>query len=507
VLLGGVVALLATAVAGAGDVSWVGPANGQWNVGTNWSGGEVPQAADNVTIAGAAVNVSDARMVSGSFVLTDNALLLVDGESASFQATGTTTLSNGRVSVMDGAMASFPNATEYRWTLCEPELIFQVVNPDSVLSLPGLTSIEVDAPGCDDLQASILVSDDALLELDALESVVAAEGQKVAISWLVGGETATPNLETLDRAFLLVGEGSAVALPALSALTNSFLTVNAGGMFAANGLTAAEDCVFTLAGAEGAEFALLRSITSCLLTFSSTGTVTLPELLSIRDSNVSIGDGITLSMPKLNALEGIGELFAFATVGTGAVSAPSLTTVRNMVFVASLGSTLSLPSVQTMHWDLCEGGALLTTSMGSTIDFSGLRSITIQNSGCPGLGYPISATGDSSIDLSGLTTVTAPAGQFVSFFSSNTGTVIDVSSLVTFNALIVSFFENDGGRILRAGSGGEGEGEGEGEGGAGCPAPSKAGRSARASVLGDLFLIGGVLGLLGAARRKTLQGR
>ena len=500
-----VVALLAPAAVRAADVSWIGPSVGQWHVEANWSGGAVPAPEDNVTIEGATVSVSDMRVLEGAFTLSANAMLLVNGAEASFEALGSTALSDGRVSVGGGAMAAFPGAVEYEWTLASQELIFHVSGEGSFLDLPGLTSVTINGPAGESLLQNFTASAGGMLDLSGLETITAVEGQQLTLTLITGGQILLPSLASMDRGFLLLTASTTADLPMLEGLFNSTILVPEGGRVTANALRTAENTIFSLGGLGAVEFPKLETLTSSQLSINGTGRVSLPALTALRNTNVSLGNDSFLNVPELITLEAA-EIVAFFTAnGTGAVSAPKLRAARNIAFAASDGAVLNLPRVESYTWDLCEGGiAFSTGGAGSTLNFSGLRTFTVETTACTGQGFPIGASGGSMIDLSGLRTIATPAGQFVTFLASNAGTVIDLSSLSSYNVAMVTFLELDSGRIIRSGGGGGGgEGEGEGEGevpGGGCPAP---GAGARSSAAGDGILIAALLAAFGLARRRT----
>ena len=99
-------------IATAADITWVGPAQGNWDEPTNWSSDTNPLSTDSVTISTATVTINTAVTLSGAFILNSSALLVVDGATASFTATGTT-IENATLQALNGGQGSFPNLTSY----------------------------------------------------------------------------------------------------------------------------------------------------------------------------------------------------------------------------------------------------------------------------------------------------------------------------------------------------------------------------------------------------------
>lgn len=505
-------ALLCAAGTQAVDVSWTGPDIGQWHVGSNWSGGSVPLPGDDVTINGASVGVTDERRIDGTFTLTNGAELRVSGEFGSFTATGETSINNGRLSVQGGALLDLSRATEYVWSLCEQSQIVFVNGEGSVLDLSGVQQLSMSVPSCGEIQSSMVITSGGLIDFSGLETISSPSAQTLAINLLVGGQMIAPNLSAitgtenaLDGLFLLTGEGVALELPALTSMESTTLVMS-GGTFTANGLVEAIDCLLGAGGDGTLSLDALETMRGGGLTIGLESGLTLPELTLLSDTFVLLSDLSVLNVPKLAVVEGVDDMTFFTAAGRVDLNAPVLATARNVAFAhTSLveESTLDLTALRTYTWDLCKGGVPFTVSgAGATINASGLRTVSIAYASCLdlALGYNFGATLGGRLDLSGLTTVNAPLGQFVTFLAANAGTVIDVSSLVTFNPVIVSFFENDGGRIIRAGGGGgEGEGEGEGEGKLpGCYAGGPAGGMGA----GDALLVLGLMGAIALSSRS-----
>src|SRR5687768_3341992 len=86
--------LLVAPAARAASISWDGPALGVWTVPANWSTDTVPTAVDVVTISGATVGISDARVVAGLTLANDGRVNVV-GIGASLGVTGPANVDNG----------------------------------------------------------------------------------------------------------------------------------------------------------------------------------------------------------------------------------------------------------------------------------------------------------------------------------------------------------------------------------------------------------------------------
>jgi hypothetical protein len=134
--------------------------------------------------------------------------------------------------------------------------------------------------------------------------------------------------------------------------------------------------------------------------------------------------------------------------------------MRNVIVSAAQGAMLDLSSLRTYTWDVCFASAIFTTgSAGSLIDVSGLQTLNINLPNCDVTGFPSTAIQGSMIDFSSLRTISITGGNHVvTFFASDPGTVIDLSQLRTFPVLLVTFFEQNGGVILRFTGGGNGDG-------------------------------------------------
>ncbi|MFP5042343.1 fibronectin type III domain-containing protein [Parasediminibacterium sp. JCM 36343] len=96
--------LLFTASAFAAAKSWTAGASGLWNTASNWNGGTVPVAGDDVTISGAyTITVSGTAAVANTVTLASGATLFIDG-TATGQLTisGSTVTTTGYLNIVTG---------------------------------------------------------------------------------------------------------------------------------------------------------------------------------------------------------------------------------------------------------------------------------------------------------------------------------------------------------------------------------------------------------------------
>ncbi len=458
VIVGLACGLLASAPSFGADVTWVGPAVGNWDVGTNWSGGAVPAQDDNVTILEATVFVRDIRQIDGAFTVGQNGVIGVMGTDASLTVTGPTALDDGRMSATDGGVLDLSQAQSLLWSRCQSNSLIHVVGAGSFLDLSGVTTMTIDVPQCNAITTQMLVSGGGMVDLSGLETFSAPNVQGFNITLQLGGAIDFSSLVTMEGTFLLVNGDTEVALPSLIALSDSSWTLVNGGHITANALETAEACIFSPSGNEPIELASLTSITASTLLLNGTPSWTMPELRTLSDSDVLISDLSILKAPLLESIDAPDE-GAAATVSVSGVSgfiAPMVTSVTNVAFVASEGAVLSLPALERYTATQCDQGIpmMVASDDGSEIRFEALDVITIDTPGCGLIAFSVTARDGASVDLGGLTTIETPGMPTVNFFSSDPGTVIDVSALRTFNGLRVLFFETNGGEILRAPGGG-----------------------------------------------------
>ena len=446
----------------AASVSWVGPKlGGVWTTASGWSGGAVPGPDDDVTISGGAtVAVGDARVVGGTFTLSQHALLNVTGAAASLTATGPAHVDDGRFFVSDGGHVSLPTVTAVARTWCEPGLVVPVVDFAMVLSggtldLPALQTFTAAAPSCPAFAFSISALTGGSIDLPSLRSISPQAPHTATVS--IGGTVDLHSLDTLTGTSIDVLGPAPVDLPALHTLTGGTITITAGQKLTANALTQASDVVVFAGGTDGIAMNALTTLHDAQL-FVSPGTLHFPALTTLVDVSMQIQDGATVSAPNLTTYT---ATKSGALLTGGVLDVPALRTLTNVdLGVAETVGTMHLPGVTAYEWTLCEGMGLGTFNAGGggTIDLSGVQTFTIDVPGCGALGFNVGAVTGGTIDLSHLTKILMPGNQALAFLAANAGSVIDLSALETYPATRVLFLENDGGRVLRPSGGGGGGG-------------------------------------------------
>ncbi len=293
VVSGFLIAILLTTSAAARDVSWIGPSSGDWSVPENWTDSQLPLPADNVTIVGATVTVSDTRTVDGTFTLSGNAVLHVSGAPASFTASGAATLDNSRVSVTGGGTAVLDTVSSYAWGTCSSLILFNVDGNGSSLDLSGIQTLTLNAPSCS-ATPSIQVSNGGMLDLSALESITTESVNNLAIRVLTGGSIDFSSLLSTVDTIVSVDPTSSLSLPALTMLADSTVTVNAGGSLSAPSLTSASGVSFVIASSgSGAAFTALESISDSIISVNGGGSFSLPALTTLVNTPVTVPDGAT----------------------------------------------------------------------------------------------------------------------------------------------------------------------------------------------------------------------
>jgi hypothetical protein len=264
-------------------ITWIA-GSGNFDVGSNWSGGVVPgpndvavidtgstaatitiQNGDNIQVQ--AINTANADTLAFTGVFQDSSLvgpsfaggaltvtagsstlngplsiaagsLTATGSGVSFTANGTTTFSNGSIGASNGAQLSLPALTGIGTSTA---VSLSAAGSDSVLSVPALTTINGGNSwshmGFVHALYSTLsatnggtVLDGALTSLNGVYLPLNGTGTLAISQWtaftdgqavISGGTYTFPNLATIDGSEFLASGGAYVSLPTVTSFTGS----------------------------------------------------------------------------------------------------------------------------------------------------------------------------------------------------------------------------------------------------------------------------------------------
>ena len=198
----------------------------------------------------------------------------------------------------------------------------------------------------------------------------------------------------------------------------------------------------------------LKSVTGAgqLLFTSDTLTYSLPALTSASNLAFNMAPNSTLSLPALTTLNGSNIYFAnnqtinapsfitftnsLLTLGpTNTLNAPAFTTIDNSRVLLSSGASLAVAAPSYSATALTGAYTLFSASGANTVlDLSSVKSFNDRwDDGWGGVQtHTISATNSASINLSGLQTITGPArAEDRLDFVINSGGSMDLSTLQT----------------------------------------------------------------------------
>ena len=224
------------------DVYWSIASSGNWDVGANWSTGNVPGSGDDVTIStaaaatvtigagdleavrsltttandtlaitGGSLGVAAASVLDGPLALTGGALT-VAGAGATLTATGETSLSNTRLYAQTGGQLLLPQLT----AATSPGE-FQATGAGSVLDVSNLATVDRGAGW------AVQASGGGLLDLSDLTSLTGAG------TWDVSVATGQVNAASLPTTALEAGDRLNLSPSATVTFADNTVTTPAPG--------------------------------------------------------------------------------------------------------------------------------------------------------------------------------------------------------------------------------------------------------------------------------------
>ena len=319
-------------------VDWISPNSGNWNVGANWSTGEVPGPGDNVVIeqatsptitissgtqsvlsvtatdpiaitGGSLTVTSGTSSISGGLAMTGGSLEAV-GSGVTFTVTGATTDTGGNLYAQNGAALTLSNLTSYTGGLNYTDTL-EATGAGSKLSLPVLATI-VGEPSdyYSWTQVEALAGGD--IELPLLAKI---SGGPVLME-VDGSGGGTDSLLDVPELASFSGEGGRSQFSTLQASN--------GGAISDGSLTSLSQVNLPLDSTASLDVVQITSYTGGTLTFSA-GTLSLPVLADVDGSTFKISGGVTLTLPDV--------------IGTTGSS-----------FFVSGGAQVTLPADQLHRW-------------------------------------------------------------------------------------------------------------------------------------------------------------
>ena len=393
--------------------TWMNPGSGNWDVGANWSTGQVPgntddviintasaatitiqsgdnesvrslttAATDTLSFTGGALTVAASSPLSGPLKMTAGSIT-ANGAGVTLTVSSTTTLSGANLVAEGGATISLPNLTTY--TAVNNNSIFEATGAASTLDLPGLVS------------------------LGNMSQFWQVEG-------FAGGTVNLPGLATVNQPnanvqFNADGAGSLITLS--SSLTkftggggSSELKVTNGGAVTAAGLTSFSDVNVMLDGTGTVSTSQWTTFAANSTLTATGGTYSLDSLTSFDNSNFLMQNGGSVTASNLTSFKATANNTLFEATGVGsALNLPGLVSLGNM----------------SQFWQV-EGFA------GGTVNLAGLATVNQPNAN---IQLNADGTGSQIVLSSSLTSFTGGGGS--SELKVTNGATVTATGLTSFN--------------------------------------------------------------------------
>jgi hypothetical protein len=357
---------------------------------------------------------------TGTFTLaalleSTDTTLRVDGPGAALQVPSLVTMTNPTVTSYSGASISLPALTSIEVAQSGPGLSLFA---GGTLSAPLLTAVGMDGTVNGSASLTLYASGAGTLDLSALTTLtrvgstsfgisaydgatvdlasLATVEESVSVSVYTGGQIMLDALLEATLSGYVSGEGSALAAPLLESLSGT-MTLQDGTLV----LPALTDLLasLTLQGDSSFNAGLLETFANGTLSvYDSTAIFQAPLLDTLEDASVYVYDGATLTL--------------------GAVMQYTVTDSSRSIQLQGEGSTLTLPALEEITLD---GG-------------SASLNVVVSNGGQLGLAL-----------LSSI--VTPTDSTTASFTATGANSLINLSSLASFNPLRVTLTASSGGTI------------------------------------------------------------
>jgi RHS repeat-associated protein/uncharacterized repeat protein (TIGR01451 family) len=354
-------------------VQWISTSSGAWDVGSNWSTGQVPGSGDDVvinvkgatptvtidsgnqsvhslmasdplSITGGSLTVAASSTISGGLTMTGGSLIAT-GSGVSLTADGSTSVTSASLEATSGAVLSLPNLTSYAITDSGEITTLEASGLGSTLSLPELTSIAGFGGINGFLKVQALAGGQVQLPVLATINPNSAGATNTAVGLTADGASSQIDVSHLTTYLgggpaqnaIMVTNGGTVLDGALTSPDHVNLDLDGTSTLATSQWTSYTGATATIAGGTP-DFSKLATITGSGFTASGGAQVTLPAVTNyaIITSGAEAtleasGSGSTLSLPKLTSISGFGGINGFLKVQAlagGQVQLPVLTTIN-----------------------------------------------------------------------------------------------------------------------------------------------------------------------------------
>ncbi len=397
-------------------VTWMNPNGGNWDVGANWSTGNVPGTGDTAVIstAGAAtITVQSGDTIQVQSVTTgSNDTLSIAGGSLTVTA-GSSTLS-GPLTMVGGSLTATGSGTTLTansTTTVSNASLFAAGG--ATLGLPTLASY-VESPNAQPtLQASGSGSSLSLPALTTLSADTTTGNSRIIVNSLAGGHVGLGAVTTLTGPvqFTSDGTGSQIDLSKATSYQgfnipfdkDSLLEVTNSGTLLDGALTSLSQVNVSLDGTGTIATSQWTTLTNGSVTVTG-GTPVFTSLSNILNDNVAVSGGAQVALPAVSSY----------------VESPA---AQSTLQASGSGSSLSFPALMTLSADTTSGSARTVVSAGAG-GHIGLGAVIT-------LSGPVQFTSDGSgseIDLPKVTSYqgfNTPFDKDSSIQVTNSGTFLD----------------------------------------------------------------------------------
>ena len=423
------------------DAEFIVPTGVTMNLGT--AGTPATQIGGGFTLAdGAVVNYTTlTKLQSASIDLTGSSVLnvpgVVDIDGTEMTLGPGPTLNMGEIVSMDDARLAVTGGAE--WGFAQGDLlatsyactnlhgqytIFSAVD-GSTLDLSTLTSIDASRSSGTKMVYTVKASAGGTIDLSGLTSISGptyAANDSIEFIMESGGVIDLDNLSTTTsgngkvRFDIRSAPGGVFSLPALEQSDDAEFIVPTGVTM--NLGTAGTPATqigggFTLADGAVVNYTTLTKLQSASIDLTGSSVLNVPGVVDIDGTEMTLGPGPTLNM---------GEIVSMDDARLAVTGGAEWGFAQGDLLATSYACT-------NLHGQY----TIFSAVDGSTLDLSTLTSIDASRSSGTKLVYTVSASDDGLIDLSGVTSVSAPTyGTDDSIeFIATTGGTIDLSSLQT----------------------------------------------------------------------------